>query len=149
MGVIDDLTGQSVYLDSNVIIYAVEGVAPYVQPMRRLLEAVEAGLVSAVTSELTLAEVLVRPMADENTSLQSEYEEMLRSDGEFQVVTINRPILVEAARLRGGRSAPKLPDAIHIATARASGCSVFLTNDRSLPGAPDLRVLLCSDMLGE
>jgi len=149
MGVIGDLAGQSVYLDSNVFIYAVEGITPYVHPLRELLEAVETGSVSAVTSELALAELLVRPVADEHVSLQSQYKEMLQSGDGFQVVPISRPILVEAARLRGSLRALKLPDAIHIATARASGCTVFLTNDRSLSSAPDLRVLLCSEMVGE
>jgi predicted nucleic acid-binding protein len=148
MGVIDELTGQRVYLDANVFICGVEGIAPYVEPMRKLFAAVDAGSASAATSELTLAEVLVRPMADGNASLQATYEDMLQSGSGFQVIPVARAILIEAARLRVESNALRLPDAIHIATARACGCSVFLTNDRSLSSAPGLRVLLCSDMVG-
>ncbi len=61
MGDIADLIGKVVYLDSNVFIYAVEGFAerrPFVEgPFRQI----DSGRIDAVTSELTLAEVLVKP----------------------------------------------------------------------------------------
>ena len=101
----------------------------------------------ATTSELTLAEVLVRPMADENAGLQAAYEEMLQPGDGFQLVPVSRPILIEAARLRAESRALKLPDAIHVATARASGCEVLLTNDRALTTSPGLQVKLCSELL--
>ena len=147
MGVTDALKGRQVYLDANVFIYAVEGIPPYVGPMRELFGEVDAGSVRAATSELTLAEALVRPMADGNTELQAAYQDVLQTRDGLQLVPVSRSILVEAARLRAENHALKLPDAIHVATARASGCEALLTNDRALTGASGLQVVLCSELL--
>jgi len=39
----------------------------------------------------------------------------------------------------------KLPDAIHFATARMSGCQTFLTNDKQLQSVPDFDVAILSE----
>ena len=72
---------------------------------------------------------------------------MLQSGDALRLVPVSRPILIDAAALRAKHSALKLPDAIHVATARASGCEVLLTNDRALTGSPGLQVKLCSELL--
>jgi len=147
MGVTDALKGRHVYLDANVFIYALEGIPPYAEPMRALLEGIDAGSVRAATSELTLAEVLVRPMADGNAGLQAAYQEMLQPGDGFQLVPVSRAILIEAARVRAESGALKLPDAIHVATAGASGREALLTNDRTLASASGLHAVLCSELL--
>jgi len=53
--------GRTVYLDTNIIIYAFEDVEGIGATLRQLFESFEAGDREAITSELTLAEVLVRP----------------------------------------------------------------------------------------
>jgi predicted nucleic acid-binding protein len=47
------------------------------------------------------------------------------------VIPIDRSILVDAAHYRA-RLGIKLPDAIHVATAVAAGCEIFLSNDRKI-----------------
>ena len=56
-----DILGRTVYLDTNIFIYAVEGYAPEEAFLRELFAALEDGRFTAVTSELSLAEVLVKP----------------------------------------------------------------------------------------
>ena len=55
------ILGRTVYLDTNMFIYTVEGYAPEEAFLRELLAALEGGRFAAVTSELSLAEVLVKP----------------------------------------------------------------------------------------
>jgi predicted nucleic acid-binding protein len=134
--------GQRVYLDANIIIYAVEGFALYLDQIRALLTAVNAGEVVAVTSELTLAEVLVKPLKDQQPALQQAYQTFLTPTPELEVVPISLTVLLEAARLRATTKL-KLPDAIHLATALHSQCDAFLTNDdlfRSL-SLPQIKML--------
>jgi len=57
------IRGTTAYLDTNLFIYAVEGYEPEEAFVRALFLALEGGEFAAVTSELTLAEVLVRPFA--------------------------------------------------------------------------------------
>ncbi len=146
MGVAERLEGRQAYLDSNVFIYAHEGIPPYAEALRELFEEIDAERVRATTSELALAEVLVRPFADGDTELQASYRDMIQPSGTFGVAPVSRAVLVEAARLRADSGSLKLPDAIHIATAKAAGCQVFVTNDRSLKDSSEIPVLLCSEL---
>jgi predicted nucleic acid-binding protein len=77
MGKLSDLLGSTVSLDSNIIIYAVEGLTEYATPIQALLEAMDSGEITGVTSDLTLAEVLVKPKQDQNQPLQEAYRRFL------------------------------------------------------------------------
>lgn len=128
MGKVSAELGQRVYLDANIIIYAVEGFAPFLDQMRALLAAVNASEVVAITSELTVAEVLVKPLKDQQPALQQAYRTFLTPTPELEVVQVSLTVLEEAARLRATTKL-KLPDAIHLATALHYQCDSFLTND--------------------
>lgn len=56
------------------------------------------------------------------------------------MVPIERSILTEAAAIRA-RTKLKLPDAIHAASAIASECTTFLTNDKQFRTVTGLHVL--------
>ncbi len=58
MGFLDLLQGNRIYLDANIWIYALEGVADYLQVQILLFESVDAGSLTIVTSELSRAEIL-------------------------------------------------------------------------------------------
>ncbi|HSZ59707.1 MAG TPA: hypothetical protein VK797_28950 [Tepidisphaeraceae bacterium] len=64
MGSINAIAGTKVYLDANVFIYAVEGFAGVGAKLTTLFQRFDRGELQAVTSELTLAEVLVKPLRD-------------------------------------------------------------------------------------
>ena len=85
MGIADALAGQRVYRDTNIFIYAIEGVPPYGDAMRELFAAIDAGRIEAATSELSLAEALVRPLMTGNVELQEAYQEVLREGGPLHV----------------------------------------------------------------
>ena len=143
MGALKELGGKLVYLDANVFIYALGGLAPWSDVAQALLTAIEKEAIAAVTSELTLAECLVRPLQLGAADAISAFEQSIRTRPRLTVVPITRAILVEAARVRAV-SAARLPDAIHIATSRAEHCEAFVTNDRQLATLPELKVVLLS-----
>lgn len=147
MGILTTLQAP-VYLDTNVWIYALEGYPALVQPLTELFTAIDRGDISAVTSELTLAEVLVKPFMDGSPERQAAYQQVIRSTSTLQVFPVSREILVEAAKLRATAQL-KLPDAIHVATALLTQCSTFLTNDRKLQSIPNLPVFLLSEIFEE
>jgi len=45
------LEGHTVYLDTNIVIYALEGFAPYRPILLELLENLDQGVIRGVTSE--------------------------------------------------------------------------------------------------
>lgn len=131
MGGVTDLTGATVYLDTNVFVYAVEGFPEYQEFLTELFDRIERSEISAVTSELTLAEVLVKPLELERHDIVAFYDEMLQTSDHLVVAPIERTILVSAAEYRATLNI-SLADAIHVATAVNSGCSILLSNDRKL-----------------
>lgn len=126
------LLGKKVYLDANVFIYAVESPSGYRQIASSLFTAIEKGSLIAVTSELTLGEVLVMPFAKGARSLIELYKTILVTRKSLQVNIVSREILVAAAKLRAEYKSLKTPDAIHLATAITCSCEVFVSNDFKL-----------------
>jgi predicted nucleic acid-binding protein len=61
MGELNSQLGRRVYLDTNIIIYAVEGYENHAARIKLVLRGMTEGEITAVTSDLTLAEVLVKP----------------------------------------------------------------------------------------
>lgn len=132
---------ERIYLDANVFIHAYESRGPRSESAWLVLEAIESEEVVAVTSELTLAEVLVGAIQDGDDELAGHYHDIFSSEGEFTVATVERRILIEAAALRGVTRSLKLPDAIHVATARIHDCRYIVSDDRRLSSAPGLTIL--------
>lgn len=131
-----------IYLDSNVFIYALEGDETTAEVAMSLLNAVRAKPKFAVTSELTLAEILVIPEKARQLGLRRRYLDLLVWSGVFDLRPVSREVLIESARYRlavhPGKPAPRddrrnfLPDAIHVVTAIESGCGFFVARDKRL-----------------
>jgi predicted nucleic acid-binding protein len=145
LGAVGGRLGPKVYLDANFFIYALEATEPWVKAAREVLSALDHGELTAVTSELSIAECLVKPLEREQTDIAETYLTLLKDRRSLSVVPVIHEILVEAARLRA-RSRIKLPDAIHAATALQKGCSSFLTNDDRLK-IEGIEVLRWPDLL--
>lgn len=131
MGIVDDLRGRKVYLDTNIFIYAVEAVTEHAPAVDVLFGLIEGGEIEACTSELTLAEVLAKPFEAGRPDIAGIYEAMLSPSSWLSLLPVTRAILVEAARMQAPL-ALRLPDAIHVATAVAAECNVLLSNDRRI-----------------
>lgn len=127
---------RNIYLDANIFIYLLEGYPEFSPILLQLFDWIDSGKLHAFTSELSLAETLVKPILDANLSLQSLYENTIQTSASFDVCPVNRDILILAAKLRAksktAGGAVRLPDAIHIATAQVHQCKYFVTNDKVL-----------------
>ena len=132
-GMTEELSAAEVYVDANPIAHALEGPEELASQLRRLFDFFRQRPGVAVTSELTLAEVLPkRKIPDRN------FLDLLIWSKVFDLRPVTREILVETAdyrrtvsmRLPDGRMAmPKLPDSIHVVTAHQAGCRSFLSSD--------------------
>jgi predicted nucleic acid-binding protein len=134
-----DIAGRRIYLDTNIIVYAVEEPVPLTRGQAALFDAIDNGSVHAFTSELALAECLVHPFAVNDSSLASAYETFLGGETELKLVPLDRHILIAAAHIRA-LTKMKLPDAIHVASAMSMGAAIFLTADRRIKGPPEMRI---------
>lgn len=132
--------GGRVYFDTNCFIYIVEGIERYRPVLEPLMNAVAAGDITGVTGEITLAEVLVKPLRDQLAQQVLLYKQMLADRQPFMLAPITQAIWESAASLRA-RLPVRLPDAVHLAAARQSGCRLFVTNDGALRPLPEMEIL--------
>lgn len=135
-----------VYLDANGFIYSIERIAPYQEMLVPLWQSAKNGQISIVTSELTLLEVLVKPLKAGNAALITAFDTILRHSPDVQMVPITQSILQEAARLRAVLGL-KTPDALHAATAMLHSCSLLVTNDKSFRQVASLPTAILSEHL--
>lgn len=145
-----DREGKRIYVDSNVFIYAVEGESDLAQSSQELIDLFRASPGIAVTSELTLAEVLLKA-----SLLQRRiYLDLVLWSGVFELWSVSREILLETIDYRKAAGMPKLPDAIHAVTAIRAGCSMIVSGDLRLkmptgfsvirPGSADVEFVRAS-----
>lgn len=145
MGELNSQLGRRVYLDTNIIIYAVEGYETHAARIKFILGGMTDGEITALTSDLTVAEVLVKPKRDANRKLEEAYRQFLLSTESFRNSAVSREILEAAAGIRA-TSALKLPDAIHFASAINQHCDSFLTNDDRFETMTGIKVVLLSQL---
>lgn len=134
MWVPDSITGKTVYLDANVLIYAFEStLAPFghFSPLVDVFKSFETGKSWARTSLLTRAEVLVHPLRHSNQALLGIYKTLLAGDTFISVDAITVAMVDRAAKLRADGGL-RLADALHLASALESGCDGFITADKRL-----------------
>ena len=91
------------------------------------------------------AECLIKPIADKNADAVEAYLLFVNGRRNLPVVPINRNILTVAARLRTALGV-RLPDAIHVATADAAKCGVFLINDCRMRLPKEMKLKLWNEL---
>ena len=136
----------SVYVDTNSVIYRVERIEPYLTASKPLWDALDGGKIEVVTSDLSLLEVLVKPLRDGNVTLVNLYRTVVLGTAGLTAHPVTRSILEEAARIRA-QYGLKSPDAIHAATSLAAGAARFITNDAGFRRVPGLPVELLSTVV--
>lgn len=138
-------TSGSIYIDTSVAIYTIEGISDYYSLLEPLWYKFYAGEIQIISSELILMEVLVVPLRNGNNSLVADYEELLLSS-QLQLIPISQSILRQAANLRA-ISNLKTPDAIHAATALSVNSNQFITNDKGFRNVRGLPVVILNEVL--
>ncbi len=146
MAWITQLRGKRVGLDTAPIIYFVEKHPLYVDMLRPFFQAIEEGECTAVTSTITLLEVLIHPIRLGDTKLAKRYRDLLLDSEGLTTIFLSQKIAEEAARLRAFHNI-HVADSIQMATAIRKKASFFLTNDTSLPSLPGLQTLVLNDLL--
>ncbi len=145
MGLIQDIGDGPVALDTAVFIYLIEEHPRYLPVLEPVFAGIDTGRLRAVTSSLTLLEVLVVPYRRGDRALADQYERIMTHGRGLELRTIDHAQLRAAAFIRATHPGIRAPDAIQVAAALAARCSTFLTNDRDLPSVPGLKVLQLRD----
>lgn len=118
-----------IYVDSCLLIYAVESSGRLGDAARAAFRRAEAG--QLCISPLTMMECLVGPIRTGNQTLERRFRQACAL---FVQLDLPEPVFMKAAMLRA-RWGLKTPDAVHLACAQHHGCDALWTNDSRLARA--------------
>jgi predicted nucleic acid-binding protein len=136
---------QRILIDTSVWIYHFEQSSTFGEAAGYVIEQLEAGKFRGIASELTLLELIVKPLQLGRQDAADDYETLLSYFPNLDLEPISRPILVEAAALRA-RYRLRTPDAIQLATAFNCGATLAITNDEAWKPIVGIETLLLSDL---
>jgi predicted nucleic acid-binding protein len=138
-------THRRIALDSNVLIYLLETTGPIAEAAARIVDAIDAGETEAVLSAIGLVEILTGPARVGDAAAFELTAGALR-DLSIRVIPLTGSRAEDAAWIRGALGIG-LEDAVHLASARDAGATVFITNDRRLRSIPRLEVVYLDDLV--
>ena len=72
-----------VYFDTNIFIYAIDGYEEYQALLQNIFEYISKNKMLVITSELTLAECLVKPMKDNNQEAVEQFKNHIKTSDFF------------------------------------------------------------------
>lgn len=133
------------FLDTAPVIYYTERVSSYLPLARPFFRRINAGVITAVTSPITLAECLVHPYRRGEKTLGEQFTTLITTEIHTRFVPTNAEIADRAARLRVQYNL-RLSDALQIATAVYANCDAFLTNDKQLTRIQELQVIVLDEL---
>ena len=138
------------YLDTVIVIYAVEGNPADQQRALNHLDQLEQAGHRFVISEFTHTECLVPVFGPGNGQRLSDFYRFFHGPN-LRTIGLTAAMHTRASAIRGGHTYPTSPtgqsrryglaDALHLAAAIESGCDFFLTNDNQLANFPDITVV--------
>jgi len=146
VGLVDELQGVRVCIDTAPIIYFIEKNPKYLGVLKPVFLEIDTGRIEAITSTITLLEVLVHPFRTKNDILAEKYRDILLYSGGLTTFEIFNEVSEMSSKLRAKYSI-RTPDAIQIAVGLLYRASKFLTNDSALKKVSDIDVLVLDDFL--
>lgn len=136
---------QRLAIDTAPIIYFIEANPTYDAVVTAIFADIDQGRISAVTSTISLTEVLVHPFRHGDQQQAQAYQAVLLGSRHVRVIDVDSTIAMLAAELRS-RYSIRTPDAVQVATAVHTGCDALLTNDRRLDRITEVRVVVLDDI---
>ena len=146
MGLVDELRGSRICIDTTLFIYFIEKDPKYLGIVKPIFAEIDAGKIDAITSTITLLEVLVLPFKTKNESLAEKYRDILLYAEGLTTFEIFHEVSELSSKLRA-KYLIRTPDAIQIAVGIIYGADTFLTNDSRLKKVNDIRVVILEDFL--
>ena len=121
---------RKIFFDTNLFIYLLEDSGKRGQLVAEIVERISKRKDQLLTSTLTLAEVLVKPLSVHDVAWADQYEKLLDGQG-VSLLAFDRAAARAYAQIRQDKTI-KPPDAIQLACAASAGCDLFITNDDRL-----------------
>jgi predicted nucleic acid-binding protein len=137
---------QRIGIDTNVLIYLLEAHPRYGAWCATLFDLIERGQNPAVTSTVTLLELLVQPYRDQKEELTQTIFALTSTYPKLEWIPLTMNLADRAAELRA-RYRLSTPDAIQLATAIGHNAVRFYGNDRGLRRVKEIECIILDDLV--
>lgn len=132
------------FVDTAPVIYYVEENERYLPLVQIVFDRLDTGLLTAVTSPITLAECLVMPYRLKNVDLRQAFADLITGGSGTEFALLDHKQAERAAELRA-RYNLSLTDAFQVAIALTTNCDAFLTNDIALKRVTEINVIVLDE----
>ena len=133
-----------IYLDTGTFIYLVEKHPRYYDLCDEIFGSIEEGRAEALTSALTLMEILVQPYKLKNEEMVIKFYSLLTTYPHLTWMPLTLGISDLAAKLRAEHNL-KTPDAIQVASALSGGATGLVSNDKAFQKIKGIDCLLLDE----
>ena len=122
-----------ILLDTNILIYFLEGIEPYATKIEAFLNSFMKGEKQGIISTINIAEVLTGFYAAKDEEGAAKTKTLLQdlTRNHFKIVPVTFKIADLAASLKAKRGG-KLPDALIAATAIDQGADIIYSQDKDI-----------------
>src|SRR5260221_10276157 len=134
-------------LDASVFIYHVQANPRYVGLTDRIFTWLEQPGHSAVTSTITMTELLVQPYRDSAGQRVNQFFALFATCPNLDWIAPDLEVADSAARIRATHRL-RTPDALQAATALHARATALVTNDPVFERVDFIETLLLADVLG-
>lgn len=128
-------------LDSMLFIYHFEEFKGFKEKTSEIFHSLEQGKFQAVSSVITLIEILTQPKKQKDFYLVKEYQEIINNFPNLEIKSVDLKVTDLASSLRAEYNFTT-PDAIVVATALLSEATGFITADNQLSRVKELDVFI-------
>lgn len=135
-----------VALDTSVFIYQLQAHPRYVRLTDQIFSWIEQKHATAVTSTITMTELLVQPYRDSQEQRADEIYALLSTYPNLEWIAPSLEIADAAARIRAAHRL-RTPDALQAATALDGAAGCFVTNDAAFERVNHLRIIMLDRLL--
>ena len=138
---------QTIFIDTAPIIYYIEAHPQFGPLAKKVVDSFRSGRLIALSSVITLVEVLPKPVESGNDELAKKFSNFLKTGKNIKLLEISANIAELAGNLRGRYPSLKAMDAIQIAVSIDAGADAFITNDVKLNQIKALKVIILKEYL--
>ena len=109
------------------------------------IQAVNSGQCCAVSSEISLLEILVQPLRLGLNNVVNDYKNLLDNFPHLTWCSVTREVALQAATLRA-KYKLRTPDALIIATGITQGATLMITNDTQWKQISEIQIICLRDL---
>jgi predicted nucleic acid-binding protein len=135
-----------IFLDTAIFIYHFEANHHYSSATQKIFRNIEAGRNLGMTTTLTLAEIVTKPLESGKIEAVEDYKYLLNNFPNLSIIDINQKIAIIGAGLRA-KYKLKLPDALQLAGGITHNASLFITNDKKIKKVKEIKVVTLDELL--